>query len=460
LADSLSRAQLEDAAAITRELEALRREMVSLLSELRRADSPEARAALLAAIARAQQRMEELAARLAAMSEDVPSDFVNTDALPSEEAKDALTSLAEAVAAGDLDAAEAQLRELERRIDQIAAMLGGGMEGFMEERFGPRERAMAEALDALAGLEAEQGQLARNSADVRRGAAERALEEGGGATQDEAARLGRHAREVGEALDAVAEGARGVADGDALERARQRVRDVADALETEDLGEARRMANEAALDVEDLSRDLEISALMFPGRDGQTAAAAGRARAAAEDLGDLRHELDRAIPRVSEFVDERGRRQMRDDVSVQNRAMSAAEALAEQFEDGPEGSPLSPDAARGLREARDAMERGRAGLGQGDPIEASRAQEEAARRLTELREELEQEQQEQSGGGSGDNGGGESSAPDFREAVQIPGAEEFEGPMAHRRRLLDAMRGGAPRGYEESVRRYYEELLR
>jgi hypothetical protein len=32
--------------------------------------------------------------------------------------------------------------------------------------------------------------------------------------------------------------------------------------------------------------------------------------------------------------------------------------------------------------------------------------------------------------------------------------------MEMRRRLLDAMREGAPSGYEDAVRRYYEELLR
>jgi len=38
--------------------------------------------------------------------------------------------------------------------------------------------------------------------------------------------------------------------------------------------------------------------------------------------------------------------------------------------------------------------------------------------------------------------------------------DEFEGPRRMRRRLLDAMRESAPEGYEEAVRRYYEELLR
>jgi len=460
LADTLSRARIEDAAAITRELEALRREMVSLVAELRRADSPEARARLLSAIARAQQRMEELTQRLAAMTRDVPSDFVNAEALGGGEAEDALQSLAEAVESGDLDAAEEQLAELERRIDQIAAMLGSGMESFVESRFGPREQAMAEAMDALAGLEDEQRQLAGQSAEVRRGAAERAIAANGGGGGEEAARLASGATEIRETLESIRSDVRGIADEESLERARQRIRDVEDALSTGDLGEARRMADEAATDLDDVSRDLDLSALMFPGRDGRTADAAERAQGAVGELRELRRDLDRAIPDIPDYVDERGRRQMREDGSSQRRVMNAAEQLAERFDEGPDGASLSPDAARGVREAHEAMERGRSALGRQDPIEASRAQDEAARRLSELREELERQQEQQQSQGGGQGGGQQSSAPAFHEAVRIPGADEFEGPMELRRRLLDAMREGAPEGYQESVRRYYEELLR
>ena len=456
LADMMGRAQIEDAAAIARELDDLRRQMVSLLEELRRADTPEARQALLAAIARAQARMRELAQRLAQMARDVPQDYVNDEALSPAETEDALEALREAVERGDLDAAEEQLAALQRQIDSIAKTLGGGMEQYADARFGPRERALAEALDTLAGLEAEQQRLARNSGDVRRRAAERALSETGAAGDEAAQRLAQRAEQVGRSLERAGSG--GPVDPEAYERARQRMQDVRDALSTGDLGEARRMAEEASQDVENLSRDLDLSALMFPGAEGATSEAAREARQAAEQLRDLRRSIDRAIPRVGDFVDEGGQRQMREDGARQGEVAETAERLAEQLEEGPDGAPLSPETADGVREARESMERGRRALERRDPIDASRAQEEAARRLTELREQLEREQQQREGGGSGGSQGGEGAFD--REPVRIPGAEEFEGPMEMRRRLLDAMRENAPAGYEEAVRRYYEELLR
>src|SRR5690606_34732140 len=207
-------------------------------------------------------------------------------------------------------------------------------------------------------------------------------------------------------------------------------------------------------DLSGLARDLDLSALMFPGHEGETSRDARSAREADRSLRDLRRELDEALPDVGSHVAQPEREQMRADSARQREARAAADRLAQQFDQGPEETPLDPEAGPELREAARDMQRAQQALERGDPLESARHQEEAARRLTELRERLEQDSQ---GGGGG--GGGESQ-PDFRRPVEIPDADQFEGPMERRRRLLDAMREAPPRGYEDAVRRYYEGLLR
>lgn len=458
LADLLGRARLEDAAAIARELEALRREMTSLLAELRRTESPEARAALLTALGRAQARLTELAQRLARMSRDVPSDFLNTSALPQQESQDALASLREALDSGDLDAAERHLADFERQIDAMAAALGSAEDGFSEARFGPRDRAMAEAMDALAGLEAEERRLARRSDEIRRQAGDRALEASGAGAGDESDRLSQQARLTQDALRQLPLRALGPLERETYERARQRLEDTEDALATGDLGEARRMSREAGRDLEELARDLELSALMFPGARGETAEAARVAGTARGRQRDLAHQIDRAIPRVGDFVADAEREQLHLDADRQGEVGEAAERLAEAFRGGPDENALSPEGARAVDEARELMRDARRSLERAEPVDAARAQEEAARKLTELREELEQNnQQSQSGGGGRQDG---SPRPDNRRRVRIHGADEYQGPAELRRQVLDAMREDAPPGYEDALRRYYEELLR
>ncbi len=459
LDDLLARARIDDAASIARELDALRREMTSLLAELRRTDSPEARAALLAALRRAQARAAELAQRIAAMGNDVPSEFLNTDALPQRETQDALRAMQDAIENDDLDAAERALADLERQIEAMAGALSGAEGELADARFGPRERAMAEAMDALAGLETEQRGLAERSEGLRRDAAERALEAAGAAAAEAARGLAERAGRARDALDAIPEDALGPYDREMLDRVRQRLTDVEDTLRAGDLGEARRMAAEAHADATGLARDLELSALMFAGRDGQVADAARNAQRASQSTRELSERLEDVLPRLGEHLADEERQQLRGDAPRQTATNEAAQRLAEAFRAEPDGQPLSPESADAVDEARTAMDRARRALEQGEPVEATRAQQEAARRLTELREELERQSDPPPDGGGG-GGGGADGRPSNGRRVEIPGQSDGSELADRRRRVLDGMRRAAPRGYEESVRRYYEELLR
>ncbi len=455
LDDLLSRARIEDAAEIARELEQIRREIRSLLAELQRTDSPEARARLLEAIGRAQRRMGELMQRLAQMGTSVPEEFTNAGEAAGGETASTLEAMREAVQRGDLARAEELARELQGQIDALARALGDSGESFAQSRFGPRDRAMANAMEALTGLESEQSRLARRGTERRSRAAHRALESIGGRDNRVGRRLAEDTARVREALEEVTRQRLAGFEQDAYDRARQRLVDAEDALRAGDLGEGRAMSEAAAQDLGALSRDLDLSALMFPGHDGETSEDARQARAADRRLGDLRRQLDEALPDVARHLEAPDRQQMRDDLARQREAQDAAEGLSEQFARGPDGTPLSEDAAREVGEASRTMEDAERALERGDPLESARLQEEAARRLSELREQLEQQQEQQSGGG-----GGGGSELDFTRPVEIPGAEEFEGPMEMRRRLLDAMRESTPEGYEDAVRRYYEGLLR
>ncbi|MGE0790213.1 MAG: DUF4175 family protein [Sandaracinaceae bacterium] len=455
LDDLLSRARIDDAAAIARELEALRREIRSLLSELARTDSDEARARLLEAIGRAQERMRELSRRLAEMGTSVPQEFTNQGEMASQESQDTLEALREAVQRGDLDRAQQLADELQHQIDRLASALGQSGEDFAESRFGPRDRAMANAMESLGELEAEQQRLAQRGGERRSRAAHRALEAIGGRDNRIGRQLAEETERVQRAAEEIQRDRLASFEQETFDRVRQRLIDAQDALRAGDLGEGRAMAEAAATDLGMLSRDLDLSALMFPGHDGETSQDARTARQADRRLEDLLRQLDEALPDVGSHLAPPDRTQMQEDLASQRDAHRAADRLAQSFAEGPDGAPLSEDAAREVGEAGHAMAEAERAIERNDPLESARLQEEAARRLAELREQLEQQQQSSSGGGG--SGGSEL---DFTNPVEIPDADQFEGPMERRRRLLDAMQRAAPEGYEDAVRRYYEELLR
>lgn len=460
LDDLRAQARLSDAAELARELLALRRELASLLAELRRADTEEARRAVAAAIGRARDRLAQLAQRIAEIDpSSVPAEFANRDAATQQEASDALGDLERALGADDLDAADRHMHELERQIDQLVASLGQAEQDYTEEHFGARDRAMAEALDALEGLETEQRLLAERTDRTRRAAAARALEALRASGDPDTRRAVSELNAAQQALRGVQEEGIGMRDRETLSRARQRLTDAQDALGNGDLGEARRMVAEARADSLSLSRDLELSALMFAGANGRTAHAAEQVANAARRIAALEGQLDRTIPDLRDHLAEEETAQLRDDTTRQQGAEDATERLAGQFREGPGGEALSEEAAATLDSVGQQMQEARRELRRMDALGAGARQAEAAEALRELREELEEQSRGGGGGGGGGSGGG-GGGSSSSQRVAIPTADDHEGPQQFRRRVLDAMDRRAPGGYEDAARRYYERLLR
>jgi hypothetical protein len=474
LADLLGETLVEETRDLTNDLSQAAAEMRRLLDALRAAPSEAARRDLLAEIARAEQRLQELARSLSQMARRVPSDFVNREAVSRGGSRSALESLREAVESGDMEAALKHLDALANEFDRLTREIEDGGGRYRDSRFGPENAAFAEARQELDSLAAAQEQLAQRSGDMVRKLSERAGEAGG--ADDETLRaLRSQAEAIERDLQRIPEGSRGMPADQSLDGARERARDTSDALRTGDLGEARRMAARAQANLEQLAPEMRREASMFPGHQGETARNAEAAESALSKLGDLQRQLEATAPDLNPLAGEGERAQMRGDAKAQSHLRSNAEQLERKFggepgaEPGsqPGGQGLSPSAARELREAGQRMSQARDALDRGHAEEASLAQEDASRRLRELGKQLDGQRRD----GQGQGGGGTRPSQDSSEQeggdggrvegpVRIPGADEFRGPERLRRRLLDAMREGSPPGFEQAVGRYYEELLR
>ncbi len=455
LDDLLTTSELEDSAAIARELETLRRELVSLLESLASERSDEAEAQLRAAIERTRTRMRQLLERMASMREEHPSEFLNpAQTERAEQSEEALDALSRAMEEGNIEEALRSAHQLGQELDALARSLQSAEQQAQGSRFGPRERAMADAMEVLLALENEQRRLAGRTERVRREAATRALEAVGGAqTMDDGLRSALDAAES--ALESMDSRSLGPMDREALSSASQRLGDARAALEAGDLGEGRTMLETARGDVEQLARELELSAMMFGGRDGKVRESAEAARRGADQLRGASGRLDRMLPRLADHMQRDARQQLSEDHDRQGEVGDRADGLAEQFEASPDEAPLSPEAAQGVREALAEMRAAESALGEQRAIDAAEAQQRAAERLTELREDLEASQNDSQSGGEGGERGGESQEGD---RVTIPANDARDDEL--RMRLLESMGGRAPAGYEDATRRYFEELLR
>jgi hypothetical protein len=453
LADMLARAHVDEAKSIADELRSLKKHIEDLLSELENKPSPEVERALMQEIAKAQRRLAELAQSLSRMATRVPSEFVNRDALSKEAAETELASLERAVKDHDLRSAAQHLDALAKQIDELAAQIGQGSLRLQESRFGPRDQALAQARQKLSMLGAEQDRLTERSSEVMKNALDRGQR---GQPDPHGESLAPRAEALGKTAAELAQGPNGDPSS-AASRANERLRDARDALRAGDLSQARGMAQSAETSLRETAAELESEARVFPGRTDARQRAA-QARQAVDEAERLTDDIDRAMPNVSDHMNDSERQRVRSDADAQRAAADAADKLQKQFEQGPDGVPLSPEATERLQAAQKAMQQAERALQRGKPDEANRAQNQASEQLKELSESLAQQQQSGGRGGKGKEEGSMSEVNNGH--VRIPGTESFQGPTELRRKLLDAMQEAAPSGYEPAVKRYYQELMR
>ena len=461
LADVLARSSVSDAAAIAREIAAIQREIAALIEAMRSDPSPQRREALLAAISRAESRLRELANRLATMGDEVPSEHRNaaTSAVSGGEAdEDPIAAMREAIARGDFVEANRQLAALEQRVRDLARSLDAASESSGGGSVSERERALAEALAQLSGLETEQFSLSDETTRVRRSMTERALESGESASAQVSNALAERAARGRAQLDELARRSSTPYDRQEIERARARLRDAEQALRNGDLGEGESMLESAANATENVARDLEISAMMFPGQGGRTLEAARIARSASDAVQGLHGDAVRAIPSLREQMRAAERQALAEGLASQRRATAAAERIAGVLEQEADGAPLSAQAAQQMRGIAGTMREAESALGRENAIDASASQQRAAQAIRELRESL--EQSESGGGGGGGGGSGQDGADQNPGEVVIPGRQRNAEVEQLRRRVLDAMSDDVPPAYRGAVQRYYEELLR
>ncbi|MFW2389394.1 MAG: DUF4175 family protein [Polyangiales bacterium] len=456
VADLISEARLNDAAEIAREMQQLRQEIASLIGELRRGQTPELQRALMAALDRAERRLQALRDQLRQAMRYVPGEFVNKQSQQANESTDALQTLREALANGDLDAAEAALMKLDQTIEAMTQALAQSEDSLVEARFGPRERALMEATDTIRDLEVEQQRLADKARRIGDKAVERAGDEESLAGELRN-KLEEIANEVSELLGGLENDALGPYETGLKERATERLNDFEKAVEGGDLGEALSMADRLAGAAQALAKDLELSAMMFRGKNGQTSDAAAKAREASARAQDLRDAARGAVPDVEGALTDQERQQLEEQAERQQKAQEATRQLARRLREEVGGVPVSEEAAEQLEAVQQPMQRAKQSLEQSDPLEANKQQEAAADQLRRLRKHLESQQKKNGPGGGGQE---KSRGARANERVEIPGARSKADELAWRRKVLDAMNGAPPDGYRQAVDDYYERLLR
>ncbi len=167
---------------------------------------------------------------------------------------------------------------------------------------------------------------------------------------------------------------------------------------------------------------------------------------------------ERALERLRDAAAQRAGDDLRKASPGENKMADRARSIADQGASG--AGALPGDALDLLQGAEEAMREGARALGLAEGDRGLQRLKEAQRLLDMARSGGESEEGEEGEPGKGPRGEHDRESPQFDRHAPIPKAEDYKGPEAFRRRVLEGLGSAADPRLKDAVKRYAEGLLR
>lgn len=458
LDDLIGRQRLEDLLAIGDEMTSLRDRMRQLLADYKKAPNENLRRELERELRAFERRLAELMERAQRLSHEVPDEFLNREALGQNDMQSRIDRMRKLLEKGELDRVASEFERLSQSLDTLMKGMESDLHGYRRERFTAEERALAEMENRISDLSHDQADIKRRTEELKQTASMRARQLVRDRAEALSKRLLGDVARLRKLLGEVDVAPIGPWGSDEMEKVNHRLDDLGRMLEQGDLDEAQAMAQEAEQSIGRL--EAELRSEEQASRWGQRVRL-GRSRARLEQGREIAHgistEIGRALPRPEELLAPPERRQLAELRSEQEALRRRGGELgkefskrAQQIKDAPLLDRLSQQAGEGLRRAGGFMQKSEEELRQLTPRSAAAAQGQAIEQLHQMQKQVQQARRPQN------DGAGTRSE---REPVKIPGAEEYRAPKEFRQDILDAAKREPPSEYREQVKHYYEELI-
>ena len=455
LADWLDRERLEGVMDVSDEIAAHQKRLADLLAQYQQTKDPR----LLEEIEREMKALDrsfaELEKHRRGMPEDVLDQYVNRDAVQAAEGTSCLDEVRRLVRAGQLAQAQQKLEACRAQHDKNASNLEGSLAALRGDKFSDEQRKLDEVMNELSDLAKDQDDIAAE--------ANRIFEEYA-AKADEVAK--EHRREASKKVSVLVDKLRRrLKDMDEsgltpfakeeLDIVERRLADVESMVSDGDLAEATGMARQAKQSLDTMAGELEAALEDDPKSKWADATqdaldAVGKARPIAKELID---ELQALLPRPEQIMSPQDLRALDRLRRRQTMNRDRAKRLSERTKQlggelpGDTGAELGKKLGGAIKHMESSDERARAK----DPSGTREGTRAAADALAKARDRARSAARQAQEGTVAD------------EPIRIPGADEYRAPERFREDLLEAMKKKGqqgPDGYDDQIKRYYEELIK
>lgn len=453
LADWLDRERLEGMLDLTDEIAGHQRRLKDLLEQLARTGDPRLRGEIERELRALDTALAQLARQRGAMPEDVLDQFVHRDALAEASGAACMEEVRKLFAAGNAKAAQAKLTQCTSQLGQSAASLESSLEALRGDRFGDEQRKLDEVMNELADLARDQDDLAAEASRLFDEYAAKIDRLSADNQREAQRRLSGLLDKLRRRLSAVPDAGLTPFAREELDIVQRRLVDLENMVDDGDLAEALAMAKQAKQSLDTIAGELDAAledepSSVFQAETERALENVERARPIAKELLESLAELAPSPRDVLSAEDKR-------DLEALRRRQAASRERGRRLGDRARslGDELPGDASKEvtsrLQQALDHMAAAEGRMRALDPSGARQAARSAADALAEANRRTKgAARQRQEGAGIGD------------EPIRIPGAEEYRAPEQFREDILEAMKKKAPSGYDDMLRRYYQELIR
>jgi hypothetical protein len=455
LADWLDRERLEGLLDLSDEIAAHQKRLSDLLSQYDRTKDPR----LLDEIEREMKAIERLSADLdkhrQGMPEDVLDQYVNRDAAQPQADASCISEVRALLHDGKTVEAQQKLESCRQSADRRQSALEGSLSQLRGDKFGDEQKKLDEVMNELADVAKDQDDIAAEANRIFEGYAEKADEIARDHKREAAKSVGALVDKLRKRLESINESGLTPFAKEELDIVQRRLNDVEHMVSDGDLSEALGMAKQASGSLDTIAGELEAAQSDDPQSKWADATqdaldTVEHARPIAKELIDELSNLSPKPDQIMSLDDQKALDRLRRRQQMNKDRTKKLSDRTKQL-----GGDLPGDAAAELGKklggAMDQMGTADDRMKSHDPSGTRESTRAAADALAKARDRARSAARQKQEGGVND------------EPIRIPGADEYKAPEQFREELLEAMKkksGRAPDGYDDMIKRYYEELAK
>jgi hypothetical protein len=452
LADWLDRERMEGLLDVSDEIASHQKRLSELMAQYQRTKD----ARLLDEIEREMRALDKAFAELErhrqGMPEDVLDQYVNRQAVQAQQGGSCVDEVRKLVRANQMAEAQKKLEACRAQHDRSAAALEDSLSGLRGDKFSDEQKKLDEVMNELSDVAKDQDDIAAEASRIFDSYAQKADEVAKEHRRDAGKKVGALVDKLRKRLKDIDEGGLTPFAKEELDIVERRLADVEHMVSDGDLAEALGMAHQAKQSLDTIGGELEAAIEDDP--KSKWADATQRAldgvRRSTPLAKELISELQSLAPRPDQIMSQDDLRAL--DRLRRRQAMNRerGKRLGERSKQlGPDlpgdtGAELAKKLGGAVQQMQSADERMKAK----DPSGTREATRSAADALAKARDRARSAARQAQEGALGD------------EPVKIPGAENYRAPERFREDLLEAMKKKKPAGYDDMLKRYYEDLIK